>query len=159
MFQYTSGSKNASKAHHNFQIKARYLVDEIYRYQNYVDSLRAAIALRVKKQGEKRLEKSLARSTTSLHRANSEANLLYKHLKSGNGENRAMDGAESHANGEATNGQNHGGPDDLNRTIRKNTRNYRKLAISSVTNGAGENGDDAEGPLTPTVRRGVGTPA
>lgn len=41
------------------------------RYEAYVETLREAIALRVKKQGERKLEKSLARSMTSFHRRES----------------------------------------------------------------------------------------
>ena len=42
------------------------------RYDGYVETLKDAIALRIKKQGEKKLEKSLQRSMTSLHRRESE---------------------------------------------------------------------------------------
>lgn len=42
------------------------------RYDIYVDALQEAIALRIKKQGERKLEKSLQRSMTSLHRRESE---------------------------------------------------------------------------------------
>lgn len=61
------------KATQNFTLRGSYLVKEIYRYEGYIDTLRSAIALRLKKQGERKLEKSLARSMTSLHRRESEA--------------------------------------------------------------------------------------
>lgn len=51
--------------------KSRYIHSEVYKYETYVEALRSAIALRVKKQGEKKLERSLARSMTSLHRRES----------------------------------------------------------------------------------------
>ena len=51
----------------NWTSKYKYLVAELARYEGYIDTLKDAIALRIKKQGEKKFEKSLARSTTSLH--------------------------------------------------------------------------------------------
>jgi len=51
--------------------KSRYLVAELSKYRTYRDTLQEAIELRVKKQGERKLEKSLARSMTSLHRRES----------------------------------------------------------------------------------------
>ncbi|WVQ97714.1 hypothetical protein IAU59_004828 [Kwoniella sp. CBS 9459] len=64
---FTSGSKNLAKARDNWKAKSHYIHTEIYKYETYVEALRNAISLRVKKQGEKKLEKSLARSLTSLH--------------------------------------------------------------------------------------------
>ncbi|OCF37757.1 hypothetical protein I316_00884 [Kwoniella heveanensis BCC8398] len=64
---YTTGSKNLAKARDNWKAKSHYIHTEIYKYETYVEALRNAISLRVKKQGEKKLEKSLARSLTSLH--------------------------------------------------------------------------------------------
>ncbi|WRT65157.1 uncharacterized protein IL334_002100 [Kwoniella shivajii] len=66
---YTPGSKNLTKARDNWKSKSHYIHTEIFKYETYVEALRNAISLRVKKQGEKKLEKSLARSMTSLHRA------------------------------------------------------------------------------------------
>jgi PH/SEC7 domain-containing protein len=60
------------KAHNNWVAKTRYLVHEIYKYETYIEALRSAIALRVKKQGERKLEKSLRRSMDSYHRRTSE---------------------------------------------------------------------------------------
>lgn len=40
---------------------------EIHKYQTYLEALKSAIALRVKKQGEKKLDRSLRRSVGSLH--------------------------------------------------------------------------------------------
>nr|XP_019008884.1 uncharacterized protein I206_06570 [Kwoniella pini CBS 10737]OCF47665.1 hypothetical protein I206_06570 [Kwoniella pini CBS 10737] len=65
---YTPGSKNFLKAKENWKSKSHYIHTEIFKYETYVEALRNAISLRVKKQGEKKLEKSLARSMTSLHR-------------------------------------------------------------------------------------------
>ncbi|WVQ68851.1 uncharacterized protein L199_007060 [Kwoniella botswanensis] len=69
---YTSGSKNHTKARENWKAKSHYIHTEIFKYETYVEALRNAISLRVKKQGEKKLEKSLARSMTSLHRKDSQ---------------------------------------------------------------------------------------
>ena len=44
----------------------------MYKYETYVEILRNAIALRVKKQGERKLERSLVRSMASLSRRTSE---------------------------------------------------------------------------------------
>lgn len=65
--QYFPGSKNGSKAKQNWVAKGKYIHSEVYKYETYVEALRNAIALRVKKQGERKLERSLARSMTSLH--------------------------------------------------------------------------------------------
>jgi PH/SEC7 domain-containing protein len=43
---------------------------EIHKYETYLDALRLAIALRVKKQGENKLDRSLRRSVGSLHMLN-----------------------------------------------------------------------------------------
>ncbi|WVN88786.1 uncharacterized protein L203_103999 [Cryptococcus depauperatus CBS 7841] len=64
---YTHGSKNYSKAKDNWRIKSHYIHTEIYKYETYIDALKNAISLRVKKQGEKKLEKSLNTSLNSLH--------------------------------------------------------------------------------------------
>jgi PH/SEC7 domain-containing protein len=64
---YTPGSKNANKARDNWTAKSRYIHSEIFKYETYVEALRNAIALRLDRQGQKRLEKALARSTASLH--------------------------------------------------------------------------------------------
>ncbi|WWC87292.1 uncharacterized protein L201_002180 [Kwoniella dendrophila CBS 6074] len=69
---YTPGSKDLIKARENWKAKSHYIHTEIFKYETYVESLRNAISLRVKKQGEKKLEKSLARSMTSLHRRSSQ---------------------------------------------------------------------------------------
>lgn len=74
--QYGPGSKNGSKARANWLARDRYLRDELRRYETYIDVMKEAIALRFKKQGEKRLEKSLKRSAASLHRRDSEADQL-----------------------------------------------------------------------------------
>nr|XP_019047599.1 hypothetical protein I302_04215 [Kwoniella bestiolae CBS 10118]OCF26529.1 hypothetical protein I302_04215 [Kwoniella bestiolae CBS 10118] len=69
---YTPHSKNHAKARENWKAKSHYIHTEIFKYETYVEALRNAISLRVKKQGEKKLEKSLARSMTSLHRQDSQ---------------------------------------------------------------------------------------
>lgn len=68
MFKYTSGSKNAVKARENWTAKSRYIHSEIFKYETYVEALRNAINLRIQRQGERKVERSLARSTPSLRR-------------------------------------------------------------------------------------------
>lgn len=68
--QYSPGSKNAIKARDNWLAKSRYMHTEIHKYETYLDALRCAIALRVKKQGENKLDRSLRRSVGSLHMLN-----------------------------------------------------------------------------------------
>ena len=70
--QYITGSKNGWKAKQNWVAKSKYIHSEVYKYETYVEALRNAIAMRVKKQGERKLERSLARSMTSFHRRSSE---------------------------------------------------------------------------------------
>ena len=43
----------------NWERKSQYLLSEIVKYDSYVDSLKAAMNLRLKKRGEKALEKAL----------------------------------------------------------------------------------------------------
>lgn len=64
---YTPSSKNANKARDNWTAKSRYIHSEIFKYETYVEALRNTIAQRVERQGQKKLERSLARSTVSLH--------------------------------------------------------------------------------------------
>lgn len=70
--QFSPGSKNLSKAKENWKARSLYLHNEVIKYDTYIDSLRSAISLRLKKAGERKLERSLARSMTSLHRRESE---------------------------------------------------------------------------------------
>lgn len=48
-----------------------FLLNEVIKYNTYIDSLQSAISLRLKKSGERKLENSLARSNASLHRRES----------------------------------------------------------------------------------------
>jgi PH/SEC7 domain-containing protein len=57
--QYTPRSTNASKSLTNWENKSKYLLSEIVKYQSYIDSLQNAMALRLKKRGEKALERAL----------------------------------------------------------------------------------------------------
>lgn len=43
------------KAHSNWEKKSQYLLTEIVKYDSYIDSLQAAMSLRLKKRGEKGL--------------------------------------------------------------------------------------------------------
>lgn len=63
---YSPGSKNAIRARDNWTSKSRYIHSEIFKYETFVEALRNAIQQRVQRQGEKKLERSLARSTISL---------------------------------------------------------------------------------------------
>ncbi|KAG8862477.1 hypothetical protein FRB96_001548 [Tulasnella sp. 330] len=56
---YSPKSANYSKAQANWEAKSKWLLAEIFKYDTYVDSLRAAMSLRMKKRGEKVLEKTL----------------------------------------------------------------------------------------------------
>ncbi|KAL5507199.1 hypothetical protein ACEPAH_6655 [Sanghuangporus vaninii] len=56
---YTPRSTNANRATANWERKSQYLLSEIVKYDSYVDSLKAAMNLRLKKRGEKALEKAL----------------------------------------------------------------------------------------------------
>jgi len=56
---YLPRSSNANKAHQNWKSKSQFLTSEIVKYDIYVDALKAAMALRHKKRGEKVLERAL----------------------------------------------------------------------------------------------------
>jgi PH and SEC7 domain-containing protein len=43
----------------NWERKSKHLLSEIVKYQSYIDSLHNAMALRLKKRGEKALERAL----------------------------------------------------------------------------------------------------
>lgn len=72
LIKFSAGSKNLMKARDNWKARSLYLHTEVVKYNTYIDSLQSAISLRLKKSGERKLEKSLARSMTSLHRRQSE---------------------------------------------------------------------------------------
>jgi PH and SEC7 domain-containing protein len=50
------------KAEANWKAKSQYLLAEIIKYESYIESLQSAMALRLRKRGEKALEKALDRS-------------------------------------------------------------------------------------------------
>ncbi|KZS98411.1 hypothetical protein SISNIDRAFT_404603 [Sistotremastrum niveocremeum HHB9708] len=56
---YHIRSQNHAKAKQNWEKKTQFLTGEIVKYETYVDSLKAAMAIRLKKRGEKVLEKAL----------------------------------------------------------------------------------------------------
>ncbi|KAI0743591.1 hypothetical protein C8Q80DRAFT_1345613 [Daedaleopsis nitida] len=62
---YPPRSSNAQKAQTNWEEKSKYLLSEIVKYDSYIDSLQAAMSLRLKKRGEKALEKALVSSSPS----------------------------------------------------------------------------------------------
>ncbi|KAI0769773.1 hypothetical protein BD413DRAFT_604874 [Trametes elegans] len=62
---YQPRSSNAQKAMSNWEKKSQYLLTEIVKYESYIDSLQAAMSLRLKKRGEKALERALVVSTPS----------------------------------------------------------------------------------------------
>ena len=43
----------------NWERKSKYLLEEIVKFEHYVDSLKAGMSLRLKKRGEKALERAL----------------------------------------------------------------------------------------------------
>jgi PH and SEC7 domain-containing protein len=57
--QYPSRSTNSAKALGNWERKSQYLLTEIVKYESYIDSLQGAMTLRLKKRGEKALERAL----------------------------------------------------------------------------------------------------
>ncbi|KAJ3996410.1 hypothetical protein F5050DRAFT_1571547 [Lentinula boryana] len=56
---YQPRTSNAVKAMSNWEKKSQYLLTEIVKYDSYIDSLQAAMSLRLKKRGEKALERAL----------------------------------------------------------------------------------------------------
>jgi len=56
---YTPKAPNAAKSLHNWENKSKYLLSEIVKYQSYIDSLQHAMALRLKKRGDRALERAL----------------------------------------------------------------------------------------------------
>ncbi|KAK7057207.1 hypothetical protein R3P38DRAFT_2839951 [Favolaschia claudopus] len=56
---YQPRSANAVKAQSNWEKKSQYLLTEIVKYDSYIDSLQSAMSLRLKKRGEKALERAL----------------------------------------------------------------------------------------------------
>ncbi|KAG9220598.1 hypothetical protein CCMSSC00406_0003697 [Pleurotus cornucopiae] len=56
---YQPRSANAMKSLSNWERKSQYLLKEIVKYDSYIDSLQAAMSLRLKKRGEKVLERAL----------------------------------------------------------------------------------------------------
>ncbi len=47
------------KAMANWEARSKYLLAEVFKYETYVDCLRDAMSLRLKKRGEKVLERAL----------------------------------------------------------------------------------------------------
>ncbi|GLB37099.1 putative pleckstrin homology domain containing protein [Lyophyllum shimeji] len=56
---YQPKTANAIKALSNWEKKSQWLLTEIVKYESYIDSLQAAMSLRLKKRGEKALERAL----------------------------------------------------------------------------------------------------
>lgn len=56
---YTPRTTNGGKAQSNWEKKSQFLLTEIVKYDSYVDSLQSAMNLRLKKRGEKALERAL----------------------------------------------------------------------------------------------------
>lgn len=57
---YPARSSNAAKALANWEKRSQWILTEIVKYESYIDSLRAAMTLRLKKRGEKALERALS---------------------------------------------------------------------------------------------------
>ncbi|KDQ57605.1 hypothetical protein JAAARDRAFT_78710 [Jaapia argillacea MUCL 33604] len=62
---YQSRSTNSQKATSNWEKKSSHLLTEIVKYESYIDSLQRAMALRLKKRGEKVLERALHNDTAT----------------------------------------------------------------------------------------------
>ncbi|KAG6876561.1 hypothetical protein C0992_012408 [Termitomyces sp. T32_za158] len=56
---YQPKTANAIKAQTNWEKKSQWLLTEIVKYESYIDSLQGAMSLRLKKRGEKALERAL----------------------------------------------------------------------------------------------------
>ncbi|KAI0695520.1 hypothetical protein BC835DRAFT_1273155, partial [Cytidiella melzeri] len=56
---YVPRSSNAAKAMTNWEKRSQYILTEIVKYESYIDSLQAAMSLRLKKRGDKALERAL----------------------------------------------------------------------------------------------------
>ncbi|TFK74047.1 hypothetical protein BDN72DRAFT_956116 [Pluteus cervinus] len=56
---FAEGSEASRKAQVNWANKSQYLLTEIVKYDSYIDSLEKAMAMRLKKRGEKALERAL----------------------------------------------------------------------------------------------------
>ncbi|KAG5645208.1 hypothetical protein DXG03_006726 [Asterophora parasitica] len=56
---YQPRTANAMKAQSNWERKSQWLLTEIVKYESYIDSLQGAMSLRLKKRGEKALERAL----------------------------------------------------------------------------------------------------
>ncbi|KAG6917832.1 hypothetical protein DXG01_000892 [Tephrocybe rancida] len=61
---YQPRTINAVKARTNWEKKSQWLLTEIVKYESYIDSLQAAMSLRLKKRGEKALERALSGTAT-----------------------------------------------------------------------------------------------
>ncbi|OBZ68281.1 PH and SEC7 domain-containing protein C11E3.11c [Grifola frondosa] len=64
MHLYQPRSSNATRALSNWEKKSQYLLTESVKYDSYIDSLRTAMNLRLKRRGEKALERALIGSTS-----------------------------------------------------------------------------------------------
>lgn len=63
LIKYAPRSSNLSKAQTNWEKRSQYLLTEIVKYETYVESLKTAMSLRLKKRGEKALEKALVNAS------------------------------------------------------------------------------------------------
>ncbi|QRV96655.1 Sec7 guanine nucleotide exchange factor [Ceratobasidium sp. AG-Ba] len=63
MSLYSARSANANKASNNWERRSQYLLSEIVKYDSYVESLRSAMSQRLKRRGEKALERALGVSS------------------------------------------------------------------------------------------------
>ncbi|KAL4074056.1 hypothetical protein J3A83DRAFT_4090639 [Scleroderma citrinum] len=60
---YPPRSAHCMKAQSNWEKKSQYLLTEIVKYESYIDSLKDAMSLRLKKRGEKALERALVNAS------------------------------------------------------------------------------------------------
>ncbi|EJT97361.1 hypothetical protein DACRYDRAFT_97186 [Dacryopinax primogenitus] len=63
---YTPRSTLYARALANWEKKSQYLLSEVVKYTSYVESLRNAMLLRLKKQGEKAMERALNKGSTAI---------------------------------------------------------------------------------------------
>jgi len=62
---YQPRTANAIKAQANWEKKSQYLLTEIVKYDSYIESLQSAMSLRLKRRGEKALERALNNTVPS----------------------------------------------------------------------------------------------
>ncbi|KAF9452365.1 hypothetical protein P691DRAFT_661128, partial [Macrolepiota fuliginosa MF-IS2] len=101
---YQPRSPNAQKAQTNWERKSKYILKETVKYESYIDSLTKAMSLRLKKRGEKALERALNGATPT------DENYLSKGKWKGPEEETIREESEPHTPGSTVTSQQAGPP-------------------------------------------------